>query len=35
LADADVIAAFIAPDGRPRRQPRAWVDIFKTLMGDS
>jgi acyl-CoA thioester hydrolase len=35
VAEADVTAAFLAPDGRPRRHPRGWVDIFKTLMGDS
>jgi acyl-CoA thioester hydrolase len=33
LADARVTAAFLAPDGRPRRQPRAWVDEFKRLQG--
>jgi acyl-CoA thioester hydrolase len=33
LAVADVTAAFIAPDGRPRRQPRDWVEIFRRLMG--
>jgi len=34
VAEADVTAAFLAPDGRPRRQPRGWVEIFKTLMGE-
>jgi acyl-CoA thioester hydrolase len=30
LSDARVTAAFIA-GGRPRRQPRAWVEIFMAL----
>jgi acyl-CoA thioester hydrolase len=30
LAEAKVTAAFIA-DGRPKRQPRAWVEIFQRL----
>ena len=34
LADAMITAAFLSPDGRPRRQPRAWLDIFKQLQGD-
>lgn len=33
LAEADVTAAFVAPDGRPRRQPPAWVSIFEQLQG--
>ena len=32
LAEAEVTAAFLAPDGRPRRQPRAWVATFERLM---
>jgi acyl-CoA thioester hydrolase len=28
LADADVVVAFVGPDGRPRRQPPAWIDAF-------
>ena len=32
LADARVIAAFITSDGRPRRQPRAWIDAFQRLL---
>ncbi|WP_156679983.1 tol-pal system-associated acyl-CoA thioesterase [Sphingomonas profundi] len=35
LTEADVTAAFVAPDGRPRRQPRAWIDIFEQLRGRS
>ena len=36
LAEAKVTAAFIA-EGRPKRQPRAWVEIFRGLTkeGDS
>lgn len=30
LAEADVTAAFIG-DGRPKRQPREWVEIFRGL----
>jgi len=31
LADATVRVGFIAPDGRPRRQPAAWRAAFETL----
>jgi len=31
LAAADVTAAFVSPEGRPKRQPRAWVDAFERL----
>jgi len=31
LADATVRVGFISPEGRPRRQPSAWRDAFKTL----
>jgi len=31
LTDAMVTAAFISPEGRPKRQPRAWVDAFERL----
>jgi acyl-CoA thioester hydrolase len=34
LADARVTAAFLTADGRARRQPRAWVEAFKRLLGD-
>lgn len=34
LADARVTAAFLTPDGRPRRQPRVWVDSFRRLTGE-
>ena len=29
LTDARVTAAFLTPDGRPRRQPREWVERFE------
>jgi acyl-CoA thioester hydrolase len=32
LADATIVAAFLSPDGRPRRQPKAWLDLFKPLV---
>ena len=31
LADATVRVGFIAPDGRPRRQPAAWRAAFESL----
>jgi acyl-CoA thioester hydrolase len=31
LAEASVTVAFLAPDGRPRRQPRDWVDRFERV----
>jgi acyl-CoA thioester hydrolase len=31
LADATVTAAFLSPEGRPKRQPRAWVELFERL----
>ncbi len=31
LADATITAAFLSPEGRPKRQPRAWVDAFERL----
>jgi len=31
LADARVTAAFLTVDGRPRRQPREWVEAFERL----
>jgi acyl-CoA thioester hydrolase len=35
LTDAMVTAAFLTPEGRPRRQPRAWVERFERLQGES
>lgn len=32
LADADIVAALVAPDGRPRRQPRGWLAIYHGLL---
>jgi acyl-CoA thioester hydrolase len=32
LTDAMVTAAFITPDGRPRRQPRGWIERFQDLL---
>ena len=34
LADARVTAAFLSPDGRPRRQPRLWLEKFERLQGE-
>lgn len=33
LAEADVVAALLTPDGRPRRQPADWVDKFRAVLG--
>lgn len=33
LTDASVTAAFLTGDGRPQRQPRAWVEKFERLKG--
>ncbi len=35
LLTADVTAAFVAPDGRPRRQPKEWVAAFQTIMNNT
>ena len=32
LSEAEVVAAFLTMDGRPRRQPRAWVEAFERLL---
>jgi acyl-CoA thioester hydrolase len=32
LCTAGVRVAFVAPNGRPRRQPPAWVDAFRALV---
>jgi len=34
LADATIVAAFLSPEGRPRRQPKAWLDLFRPLQGE-
>jgi acyl-CoA thioester hydrolase len=33
LTQADVTAAFTSLEGRPRRQPAAWLDTFERLKG--
>ncbi len=32
VADARVVAAFLSPSGRPRRQPPAWIEAFQRLL---
>jgi acyl-CoA thioester hydrolase len=32
LTDATVTAAFLSPEGRPKRQPREWVQSFERLI---
>ncbi len=32
LAEADVTAALVAPDGRPARQPADWTTIYRDLL---
>ena len=34
LADVRVTAAFLTPQGRPRRHPREWVETFERLLGE-
>jgi len=31
LTDGDVTAAYLTPQGRPQRQPKPWIAIFKRL----
>jgi len=31
LADATITAAFLSAEGRPKRQPREWVEVFERL----
>ncbi|KRB82951.1 thioesterase [Sphingomonas sp. Root710] len=33
LVEADVSVALIGANGRPKRQPRHWIDIFERLKG--
>lgn len=35
LCEARVRVAFVAPNGRPRRQPREWVAAFQTIFSES
>jgi acyl-CoA thioester hydrolase len=32
LVEAEVKAAFLSPQGRPKRQPAAWMDAFAPLL---
>ena len=32
LLDAKVTAAFVGPDGRPKRQPKPWLHAFQALI---
>ena len=32
LTDGQVTAAFLSPEGRPRRQPAGWADRFTAIM---
>ncbi len=32
LAGADIRVAFLSPDGRPTRQPRAWAEAYKLIL---
>ena len=34
IADAMITAAFVSREGRPRRQPRAWIEAFGRLQKD-
>lgn len=31
LTEAEVVAAFLTPEGRPRRQPKAWLEAFEAI----
>lgn len=32
LAEVEIVAAFVTPEGRPQRQPAAWRHAFETLI---
>lgn len=34
VASAEVHVAFLARDGKPKRQPAGWLDIFRKLQGE-
>lgn len=34
LADADITVAYLSPDGKPQRQPRAWTEAYKIMLKD-
>lgn len=33
LTEAEISVVLVGPDGRPRRQPRAWIETFERLKG--
>lgn len=33
VVDGSVTVAFVGPDGRPKRQPAAWIEAFRGLNG--
>ena len=35
LTEAEVTAAFLTPEGRPRRQPREWLEAFEGIKAGS
>jgi acyl-CoA thioester hydrolase len=35
LTDGEVLVAWLAVDGRPQRQPRNWITIFRRLMDEA
>ena len=35
LSEASLRVGFVAPDGRPRRQPKEWTDAFKAFMEET
>ena len=34
LAEADVVAALVSPDGRPKRQPPGWIAAYERLLAE-
>jgi acyl-CoA thioester hydrolase len=34
LTESDVTAAFLSPEGRPKRHPRAWVELMEGFVGE-
>ena len=34
LVEADISVALVGPDGRPKRQPRAWIETFERFKRD-
>ncbi|MFM9851562.1 MAG: YbgC/FadM family acyl-CoA thioesterase [Sphingomonadaceae bacterium] len=35
LTDARVTAAFLSREGRPKRQPKVWIEAFETIMKET